>query len=321
MSYSDRPNAVVLLSAYNGEKYIKAQIESILRQTFTDFELLVRDDGSDDSTKQIVKELAKTDSRIRFISDDNKGNLGYPKCFYALTDMAPDADFYFFSDQDDIWFEDKIERAVDMLSKLPSDVPAAYYGGYTICDEELKPVRNARPAHTPPKNKSSDLPVCSISLKDTIFEVCGLEFTMAVNRSALELLNNNKPSFCTGRGTWMSMLYSVYANIVCDERPCAFYRRHQSAVTASNQSFLGLWLWRIKYLLLGGGFADFHDIIKDFYLTMGGKLDIKNRRMLRLFADDRYFPGVITKVFYPRRLRSRILDELALRFAFLTGRI
>lgn len=306
MSYSVQPRVVVLLSSYNGEKYIKAQIESILNQTHTNLELLVRDDGSDDATPKIIEELAKTDARITFIRDDD--NLGYPKCFYALTDMAPEADFYFFSDQDDVWFEDKIARAVNMLSKLPADKPAVYYGGYTICDEELNPVRDEHPMQ---KN---------ITLKDTLFQVCGLEFTMAVSRSALNVLNNNKPSFSTGRGTWMSMLYSVYANIICDERPCAYYRRHESAVTASNQSFWGLWAWRIRYLF-GGGFNDFHEIIRDFYLTMGSKLDVKERRMLRLFADEHYFPSVITKIFYPKRLRSRLVDELALRFAFLLGRI
>ena len=306
MNSKAESRVIVLLSSYNGAKYIEAQIESILCQTHTNLELLIRDDGSTDDTTGIIEKLAETDSRITFIRDHK--NLGYPKCFYALTDMAPEADYYFFSDQDDVWFEDKIERAVDMLSQLSPERPAAYYGGYTICDSELNPVKDARPMSK------------KITLKDTLFEVCGLEFTMAVNRKALALLNNNKPSFSTGRGTWMSMLYSVYADIVCDDRPCAYYRRHENAVTASNQSFFGLWAWRIKYLF-GGGFDDFHEIIRDFYLTMGKKLDDKNRRMLRLFADEHYFPAVITKVFYPKRLRSRLVDEFGLRFAFLIGRI
>ena len=306
MNNMANPRVVVLLSSYNGAKYVEAQIKSILCQTHTNLELLIRDDGSTDDTIEIIERLAETDSRITFIHGDM--NLGYPKCFYALTDMAPDADYYFFSDQDDVWFEDKIERAVDMLSSVSPDRPAAYYGGYTICDSELNPVKDAHPMSK------------KITLKDTLFEVCGLEFTMAVNRNALILLNNNMPSFSTGRGTWMSMLYSVYADIICDNRPCAYYRRHESTVTASNQSFFGLLAWRIKYLF-GGGFKDFHEIIRDFYLTMGEKLDAGNRRMLKLFANKHYFPAVIPKVFYPKRLRSKLLDELALRFAFLIGRI
>lgn len=198
-----------------------------------------------------------------------------------------------------------------MLSALTDNRPAAYYGGYTICDENLASIRTAAPNHPAGSH---------IKLKDTLFEVCGLEFTMAVNRKALKLLNSHKPSFSTGRGTWMSMLYSVYADIVFDEEPCAFYRRHESAVTASNQSFWGLWIWRFKYLF-GGGFKDFHDIIKDFYQTVGPELDVSDRRLLRLFSGEKYFPDVITKVFYPKRLRSRMMDEMALRFAFLIGRI
>lgn len=79
-----------------------------------------------------------------------------------------------------------------------------------------------------------------IKLKDTLFEVCGLEFTMAVNRKALKLLNSHKPSFSTGRGTWMSMLYSVYADIVFDEEPCAFYRAARKRRNSIQPVFLGI---------------------------------------------------------------------------------
>lgn len=302
--------AIVLLSSYNGAEYIGAQIESIISQSYDNWKLIIRDDNSGDGTVDIIKDYCRRDSRIHLISDD-KGNLGYPACFYELTDTAPDAEYYFFADQDDVWFPDKIERAIRMLSALTDNRPAAYYGGYTICDENLASIRTAAPNHPAGSH---------IKLKDTLFEVCGLEFTMAVNRKALKLLNSHKPSFSTGRGTWMSMLYSVYADIVFDEEPCAFYRRHESAVTASNQSFWGLWIWRFKYLF-GGGFKDFHDIIKDFYQTVGPELDVSDRRLLRLFSGEKYFPDVITKVFYPKRLRSRMMDEMALRFAFLIGRI
>lgn len=86
--------AIVLLSSYNGAEYIGAQIESIISQSYDNWELIIRDDNSGDGTVDIIKDYCRRDSRIHLISDD-KGNLGYPACFYELTDTAPDAEYYF----------------------------------------------------------------------------------------------------------------------------------------------------------------------------------------------------------------------------------
>ena len=303
---NNQPKAVILLSSYNGEKYIRQQIESILTQTYSNFILYIRDDGSTDSTVSIIEELAKTDPRIKFIKDDR--NLGYPSCFYYLTDTAPEADYYFFSDQDDVWLEDKIQSAIAVLENYDKATPVSYYSGYTICDSQM--------------NKTGESPLIKRApkLSDVLFQVCGLEFTMAINKAALRLLNNNKPSFCSGRGVWMCMLYASLGHIVIDNNRYALYRRHDLAVTASDMSFIGKFIWRIKRFF-GGGFNDYREILQDFYNTVATKLSEKDYRMVRLFADKKYFPSVITKVFYPKRLRFKFIDELALRFTFLIGKL
>ena len=305
-SEGNTPKAVVLLSTYNGERYLRAQLDSILGQTYENLELYIRDDGSKDGTVEILREYAARHKKIVLIS--GSGNLGYPACFYALTDMAPDADYYFFSDQDDVWFADKVERAVKRLEQEPAEEPRAYFGGYTVCNSDLQPVGSS------PEVKKSP------QLKDALFEVCGLEFTMAVNRAGLKLLNENKPSFAQARGTWRCMLYTAFGKVICDNTPCAYYRRHESAVTSAKQSGIGMWIWRIKTFFFGG-FAEYGEILRDFDQTMGGRLNNKERRMVHLFANGHYFPDVFVRVFYPKRLRRKLLDELALRLVFFIGKL
>lgn len=298
---------VILLSSYNGGENIKEQIESILNQTYRNFTLIIRDDGSTDNTCRIIKNMAALDERITFIEDGK--NLGYPGCFYYLTDNAPDADYYFFSDQDDYWLEDKIEHAIKVMEKYNSDIPLAYYARYRVCDSNLKPVNDSRISHKP------------ITLKKALFEVCSLEFTMAINHTGLKLLNANKPSFCTGRGTWMCMLYAALGKIICDDYVCALYRRHENTVTSSSMSGWGLFVWRFKNFFKNGGFADYRDILTDFNKTVGHRLDKKNKRMLHALSRKKYFPYVIIKTFYPCRFRSKLIDEIALRISFLIGKL
>ena len=107
---------IILMSTYNGEKYLKAQIESLLSQTIK-VEILVRDDGSTDSTQQILDDYAQR-GMLKWYSGKN---LGSGKSFFDLACKAPDADFYAFADQDDIWENKKVELAVQQLMKLPNN--------------------------------------------------------------------------------------------------------------------------------------------------------------------------------------------------------
>ena len=74
------PKIEILMATYNGEKYIEEQIDSIINQTYTNWELLIRDDKSKDNTASIIEEYEKKDSRIKLLRDE-KGNLGFVKNF------------------------------------------------------------------------------------------------------------------------------------------------------------------------------------------------------------------------------------------------
>ncbi|MBR5401584.1 MAG: glycosyltransferase family 2 protein [Treponema sp.] len=96
----------IAMATYNGEEFIKEQLDSILQQTYKDFELIICDDCSSDNTVEILKEYELKDNRIKVIV--NESNLGFKKNFEKLISLC-NGDFIAFCDQDDIWTDDHLE--------------------------------------------------------------------------------------------------------------------------------------------------------------------------------------------------------------------
>lgn len=122
----------ILMATYNGEKYIKEQIDSILNQTYSNFRLLICDDNSTDNTYEIIKEYEDKDDRIVVLK--NETNLGYTKNFEKLLKNVENK-FFMFSDQDDVWYKDKVELT---LKKLKDDDSDFVFTDLEIVDENLQ---------------------------------------------------------------------------------------------------------------------------------------------------------------------------------------
>ena len=120
----------ILLATYNGEKYIREQIDSILNQTHKEFRLLISDDGSSDSTRDILNEYKAKDDRIEVFMQEE--NLGVVKNFEFLLGKV-EAKYYMFSDQDDIWKSEKIEKS---LKKIEEGFDLVY-SDLEVVDENL----------------------------------------------------------------------------------------------------------------------------------------------------------------------------------------
>lgn len=106
----------ILMATYNGEKYLSEQIDSIVGQTYQNWNLLIRDDNSSDGTLKILKKYEKLDRRIKILRD-NRGNLGIVKNFEELLKNSK-SELIMFSDQDDIWFENKLDMYLKIAEKL-----------------------------------------------------------------------------------------------------------------------------------------------------------------------------------------------------------
>ncbi len=121
----------ILLATYNGEKYLKEQIDSILNQTYDSFRLIISDDCSIDKTREILEEYAKKDDRVVVFNQDI--NLGVTKNFEFLLSKV-ESEYFMFSDQDDIWKEDKIQKCLEKIKKENADL---VYSDLEVVDADL----------------------------------------------------------------------------------------------------------------------------------------------------------------------------------------
>lgn len=126
----------IVLSTYNGAKFLAEQIESIQKQTFTDWQLLIRDDGSTDETPQIIKQFVAADKRIKFINADKRENFGVIKNFFTLVKFEA-ADYYFFSDQDDVWLPDKMATMLGEATHHDKNQSLMVYMDLSVVDQDL----------------------------------------------------------------------------------------------------------------------------------------------------------------------------------------
>ena len=127
----------ILLTTYNGEKYLKEQIDSILNQTYTNFRLLISDDCSKDSTIKILKEYEQKDNRIKVFLQEK--NLGYVKNFEFLLTKVEN-EIYALSDQDDVWNNDKVEKTYKKLKEEDADL---VFTDLEIVNEKLETINSS----------------------------------------------------------------------------------------------------------------------------------------------------------------------------------
>lgn len=224
---------IVLMSTYNGEKFIREQIESILNQDICEkmnLELLVRDDGSSDATHAILNEYQETGKLTWYTGE----NLRPAKSFWHLLKSAPESDFYAFCDQDDVWFADKLSRAVQKIQeKADSNRPAMYCSAVTVTDQQLNPT-GTMCAEYPAKHDFA------YALLYSIAPGCTFVFNHAARQDLLQYDICEKTEIIHD---WLAYkIISMKGIVLHDVNPTMYYRQHGNNVIGSQpKGFAGLW--------------------------------------------------------------------------------
>lgn len=226
MRYRD---VLVLMSTYNGEKYLKEQINSLLAQKDIDLNILIRDDGSSDGTIDIIKSYPA--DKISFYQGHN---LGPSASFIDLVTKAPEASYYAYCDQDDVWNEDKLATAIQSIDKK-SEYPVLYMSTYDVVDEKLNFIFQ--------RDMKFSIP---FSLESTIVERSPSACTMVFNHKLALLLKEGSPDFIRMHDYWTLMVAEAFhCEIIGENISLMKYRQH-----ASNTVGIGTnALTRIKRLL------------------------------------------------------------------------
>ena len=229
---------MVLLSTYNGEKYISEQIESVLCQQGVDVHIVARDDGSQDETINILKRISTLEN-ITVIEGQNIGVVG---SFFTLMHEAVchNFDYFAFCDQDDVWKNDKLKVATDILSGHGNE-PALYMSSFQMVDENL---------HSIQTNMSRP----NISVEGAIASNCATGCTMVFNKKLLEksLISNYDDALM--HDYWMYMVCLLTGGyIYYDETPHIYYRQHgNNVIGGTGDNFLTKWWMRMNKMFLPG---------------------------------------------------------------------
>jgi glycosyltransferase involved in cell wall biosynthesis len=214
---------IVLLSAYNGARYIARQIESIRAQSFRDWKLFIRDDCSADDTVEIVRRFCAADPRISLI-EDSTSNIGPWASFGWLLSQAYDegAEYAFLSDQDDVWLEDKMEQQLSFLRAAASKRPLLVHSDLILVDENLQRLHASFSEFQRTSYDSAD-PLGTLLIHNAV-----VGCTIAMNRPLLELALPLPAG--TLHDWWLAACAAAGGTIQRAPHPTVLYRQHSSNV-------------------------------------------------------------------------------------------
>lgn len=259
----------ILLSTYNGERFIERQIDSLLEQTHRPDILLIRDDGSRDKT--IAVALAKLLGSPCQVELDQGNNIGPERSFIELSvrALSTDADVFFFCDQDDIWESNKIER---FLTEFPdvSPQPFAVFSRLRLVDEFNKTI------------KLSNIPrACGLgnALVENIMTGCAL----ACNRQALSELVKFRDAPPTLHDHLIYLVTSVYGKQVFIDEPLTRYRQHGSNVVGYSTNITTSFLKRARRIYSGTGYSK-SNIANSLLMHMAAQMTPDQRQTIELVS-------------------------------------
>ena len=232
----------ILMSTYNGEQFLADQIKSIQDQTYRDWQLLIRDDGSEDKTPAIIEDFCAQDSRLVFINQDSRNNLGVIKSFHSLLQYQ-DSDFYFFSDQDDVWLPDKLALQLEEAAKYDNQQPLLVYTDLKVVDQELNVV------HESMIRTQSDHANTELIQELTENTVTG--GVSMINRALAELWTGQEEHDLLMHDWYLALLAAAFGNLVYIDQPGELYRQHANNVLGARTLRKRMQNWIRPHILFG----------------------------------------------------------------------
>ena len=262
----------ILMSTYNGEKFLAEQLQSIEDQTHKNWRLVISDDGSSDNTLAIAKHFQSKWGNDRLEIRQGPQN-GYCDNFLSMAcDTTLHADLYAFSDQDDIWMADKLARAVAYFNaNYESQLPRAYGSRTQIVDEELKPL-GFSPEFTLPR-----------SFRNALVQSISGGNTQVFNQATKELLEQAGSQKVISHDWWLYQIVKGAGGVFYyDPKPSLLYRQHSNAIIGANLSFRAR-IDRIFYVL-NGRFKNWNDINYIALCNIRHLLTKDNQEILDIFG-------------------------------------
>jgi glycosyltransferase involved in cell wall biosynthesis len=239
-SFLPTPTVHILLATFNGSMYLKEQLESIERQTHTAWTLTVSDDGSFDDTLSIVDDFAKKISQpVTVLYGPQRGSTC--NFFHLIQHVQTDNlnDLYAFCDQDDVWLDDKLARAVRWHNSQSDKNVRLYCSRTKFVNDQLKPIGLSPCIRRPP------------SFGNALVQNIASGNTMVMTTTVIKSLQLIKPQHSVWHD-WTTYLAATALGgaVSFDEAPSLLYRQHATNVIGANDRLVNQ-LSRLQPLLHG----------------------------------------------------------------------
>lgn len=302
-----RKNIQVLISTYNGEKYLKELMDSVLNQDVKQLTLIIRDDGSNDNTLKILDAYSNK-KNIKIFAERN---IGVIQSFFKLLKLSyPNSDYYAFCDQDDVWMRDKLSRAISKLNEFPEEIPLMYCSRMILVNDKLNIIRYSKPLRKPP------------SFNNALVESIAAGCTIVINNSARKLLLKKIPLSTLMHDWWIYLTISAFGKVIYDIEPKILYRLHSSNTVGVEVKFIRKWNKRIKRFIKRGKKLSISQQVNEFQKIYGMILPEDKAKILNKFINSQ--KTLISRIFYAftgEICSQSPIDELILRILIILNRI
>lgn len=270
--WSKAPKVAILLCTYHGQHYLADQLDSFSAQTHANWQVCASDDGSEDDTHAILTQYQQKWGAARLSMHAGPAQ-GFAANFLSLTcDTRFEAEYYAYSDQDDIWEADKLQRALNWLEAISPDVPALYCSRALLVDVNNEPIGTS-PLFTQPPSFSNAL-VQSIGGGNTMVFNNALRKLLIEAGSDVQIISHDCWAYMVASGCGGKVYY--------DACPSLRYRQHGGNLVGTNRS------WQARYSrlqrLCNGWFRSWNDHNIASLERIRDRLTPENRRILDDFS-------------------------------------
>lgn len=295
----------ILLSTFDGARYLPAQLESLWAQDHEDLTVVARDDGSRDDTVPMLRRLLA--GRGRVVEGER---LGAARSFLTLLgEVDPRADYVAFCDQDDVWLPGKVSAALAALADRTG--PAMYCSAVELVDENLAHVGIHRRCIRGP------------SFQNALVENVATGCTIVLNRPAVELLSLALPGAALMHDWWSYLVISGCGQVVYDPRSFVQYRLHDTNTVGVSTTFVDAWRGRVRRQLETGQLRTVTAQVRELERLYGTRLRPPCLREMRAFlaAGDAAGRRLAYVLRNDRAFRQRWTDDMIFRLLYLVNRV
>ena len=299
----------VLLSTYNGQQYLPAQLDARLAQELLPAKIRVRDDGSSDDTLKILKEYSEKYPIIEYYCGENRKPAG---SFWNLIETCEDADYYALCDQDDVWFKDKLSTAVKVLEKEDPDIPLLYCSRFTLTDKDLNPINS----DVSKLYGFSDFPH---SLIYHTAPGCTFVFNHAARKKVLQY--DITKEYCIIHDAIIHKVTAMFGKVILDETPHMYYRQHGNNQIGLSADKVKVFFGRIDRFLRSDIRNYRSRTAKSLLRVYGDQIDEDKKDLLDMVANYEDDPKLKRCLMKEKRFRSGTINDLFFRLLVLVNYI